>query len=872
MSLSRSQLRYGGYLPLRMALVLAGLAVVALGIWMAHSTTQEIANGRQTIVFWGVARDLGDDIYPIINQFEHIPENLDPRTGKPKYRVLFETATSPDLTSDAQRLMCAISGKVPPDVVWFDRFAIGEWASRGALEDLLPYIKAQRNDERYRVNLEEFYRWSIDETSYRPPGSGGQAGIFGVPMIVDMRLLYCNVDLLLQEGLVDPQTHQARPPRTWEELRHYANALTRYNRPGNKSSGIRRLGFAPNSGNSWLYLFAWQAGGELMNADRTKVTLDSPPVIRALRYMAEVYDDLGGLSQVDAFQQSFIAGELDPFLQGRMAMKIDGTGNLEVIADWKPNMDFLACPAPIPADRLAAGAQPVTWGGGYSLVMPSTAQNKEGGWKLIQYLTSKPVMLQLEEGRREQKQSEGKLYVPHPLANRVINEELIARYVDGNPNMPPSFKQAYAVVKAMMPHTLHRPVTPVGQLLWNEHVHAYEAGVLHTFRAAAREEMAKRMPIDQITESDVANEEMHLALANAQSTVQRRLDEAMAPLLTETRVNWTPWFWAYGIGVASLLASIPLVYRWRKREHSFRGGEVAAAMLFASPWMLGFIIFVGGPIFFSLLIAATRYSVLTPAHWVGWDNFRLIFQDKLFYKSLGNTAFMILRIPLTMAASLAMAMLLNYAIRGMSFYRTACYMPAIVPVVASSLLWMWIFNPSQGIINQVLLGLLHTAPLEWFQKALGHHLAPPLWLQDQNWSKPSLILMSLWSAGAGIIIWLAGLQSIPGQLYEAAAIDGASAWRRFWNVTVPMLSPYILFNFIVGVIGTMQIFNEAFVMTQGGPADSTLFYSYYLFRQAFQYFQMGYASALAWVLFVIVLGLTLLQLWISRKWVYYEGS
>src|SRR5205085_40194 len=149
------------------------------------------------------------------------------------------------------------------------------------------------------------------------------------------------------------------------------------------------------------------------------------------------------------------------------------------------------------------------------------------------------------------------------------------------------------------------------------------------------------------------------------------------------------------------------------------------------------------------------------------------------------------------------------------------------------------------------------------------HFYPPLWLQDEGWAKPALILMNVWQGGGGIIIWLAGLQSIPEQLYEAASIDGATGWRRFWHVTVPMLSPYILFNLIIGVIGTMRIFDEAFVMTRGGPNDATLFYAYHLFRQAFQFFRMGYASALAWILFVIILVLTLLQLWLSTKWVNY---
>ena len=232
-------------------------------------------------------------------------------------------------------------------------------------------------------------------------------------------------------------------------------------------------------------MYAWQAGGELMNADRTKVTLDSPPVVRTLRYMADVYDDLGGYAQVNAFQQSFQAGELDPFLRGDLAMKIDGSWKLDPIAEWKPNMDFIVCPAPIPADRLAAGAKPITWGGGASLVMPSTARNKEGAWRLIQYLTSKPVILELEDGRREQRESQGLLYLPGSLANRVAFDELIRRYVDGNPAMPIRFKQAFSVIRRMMPDTLCRPVTPVGQLLWNQHVRLRRGCIAYLSRRGA---------------------------------------------------------------------------------------------------------------------------------------------------------------------------------------------------------------------------------------------------------------------------------------------------------------------------------------------------------------------------------------------------
>jgi multiple sugar transport system permease protein len=218
---------------------------------------------------------------------------------------------------------------------------------------------------------------------------------------------------------------------------------------------------------------------------------------------------------------------------------------------------------------------------------------------------------------------------------------------------------------------------------------------------------------------------------------------------------------------------------------------------------------------------------------------------------------MAIGIPLGMTVSLSIAMLLNYEIKGMAVYRTFFYLPAIMPAVAASILWIWIFNPHEGILNNLLAQL---------------GISGPGWLQNQYWSKPALILMGLWGAGSGMIIWLAGLKGIPQHLYEAARLDGAGPLRCFWNVTLPMLSPYILFNLIMGLIGTFQVFTQAYVMTQGGPVDSTLFYAYALFNNAFRYLRMGYASAMAWILFGIVLALTLVQLRLSKVWVHYESG
>jgi multiple sugar transport system permease protein len=261
---------------------------------------------------------------------------------------------------------------------------------------------------------------------------------------------------------------------------------------------------------------------------------------------------------------------------------------------------------------------------------------------------------------------------------------------------------------------------------------------------------------------------------------------------------------------------------------------------------------------FSLVMSFCDFDVINPGRFVGLHNYKTFFtEDELFWKSLGNTGFMLIGVPLGMVVSLLMAMLLNTKVRGMAVWRTFFYLPAIVPMVAASILWIWIFNPDGGLINRAI---------ELFG------LTGPGWLQDRSWSKPAIIVMGLWGAGGGMIIWLAGLKGINPQLYEAADVDGANAWHKFRHITIPQLTPYIFFNLVMGTIGTFQIFGQAFIMTQGGPANSTLFYVYYLFNNAFRYGHMGYAAAMAWILFVIIFLLTLLQMKMSKRWVYYEAD
>jgi len=258
----------------------------------------------------------------------------------------------------------------------------------------------------------------------------------------------------------------------------------------------------------------------------------------------------------------------------------------------------------------------------------------------------------------------------------------------------------------------------------------------------------------------------------------------------------------------------------------------------------------------SALLSLTEWDLFGSPAWVALDNFSTMFRDPLVGISLWNTAFYtFLQVPLNLAMALAAALLLNQRIRFRAWFRTFFYLPSIVPAVASAVLWMWILNPDYGLANMVL-------------RFFG--LPGSEWLWHPASSKPSFILMSLWGTGNTMVIFLAGLQGIPQSLYEAAEIDGANWWRRFRAVTLPMLSPTILFNMVLGIIGSFQIFSGAYLMTGGGPQNSTLFSVLYLYRLGFEHFRMGYASSVAWVLFAVIMIFTAIQLRLSRTWVYYE--
>jgi multiple sugar transport system permease protein len=287
--------------------------------------------------------------------------------------------------------------------------------------------------------------------------------------------------------------------------------------------------------------------------------------------------------------------------------------------------------------------------------------------------------------------------------------------------------------------------------------------------------------------------------------------------------------------------------------------EELAFYLFASPWLIGFALWTAAPMLGSLGLSFTRYDVVTPPELIGFENYvKMLAGDPLVWQSLKVTTFYVLgAVPLQVIGSLLLALLMNQRVPAIAGFRTIYYMPSVIAGVPVALLWMWIFNPEFGIVNNLLDDL---------------GISGPQWLFSESWVIPAFVIMSVWNIGAPMVVYLAGLQGIPRHLYEAAEIDGAGPWAKLLNVTLPMISPIVFFNAVMQIISSFQIFTPAYVMTKGGPANASLFIGLYLYNNAFRQFQMGYAAALAWLVFVIILALTLLVIRTSPYWVYYEGG
>jgi multiple sugar transport system permease protein len=914
------------------------IAVLAAWAWYPRSHVDESGERVTELVYWSSGANIEEDKL-VIAEFER---------RHPRYRVELGSATVKNLTGDPTRFLLGVAGGVPPDVIFFDRFAVVEWARRGAFTDLTPFLERDR-DKPDAIHPDNFFAPIWNEAVY-------EDRVYAIANSTDTRALYYNQDALIRAGLVyaedDPDVSRGnqvagapRPPRTWEELcqkrlhalgnvlsgstirltswqrrpavnesldenspldlfRTGARAgdvvaliadesvfrariasidsadtftldLVRDQAPGLKrvppafaercevkvfdqDSYVNRLtrfdpdtgelataGFIPLFENSWLYMYGWLNGAWFMDESGTTVRLDSREVVEALQFMQDMYDALGGYEAATVFQAGALSGPINPFLAGKVAMFIATDGFLKTITAFTPDLKFGVVPAPIPEARRAAGYPSYGWLGGWSYGIPATSGNKEGAWALVTWMSSLEAMQLKTEYRASVARATGQVFFPYLQHDRRMMVWVTKEFVENNPQISREVREAFDVFVKLLPTSKHRPITPVGQKLWSEHARATEAAISHV-----------KHPYD--------------ALSYGNRQAQIALDQALHPPEGKP-IPWIFLLVLYGVGVIAMFGALAFVQHRKVRASGKSSWRWLEGYACASPWLLGFIVFGGGPILFSVIISFCRYDVLNPAQFIGWTNYvnllgrhvdevlqAEVWNDPIFWKSLANTGFMIIGVPLGIIGGLALALLLNANVRGMRVYRTLYYLPAIVPAVATFILWLWVFDPSRGLINLALRAAGFT------------HL--PAWLQNPDWAKPSLILMGLWGLGSGMIIWLAGLKDIPESMYESASIDGATRWQRFLHITIPLLTPYIFFHLIMGMIGVFQIFEAAYIMTEGGPADSTMFYAYKLFNEAFRFLNMGVASAMAWLLFIVVLAITLFQLWLGKRWVHYGGE
>ncbi|MEI7634050.1 MAG: extracellular solute-binding protein [bacterium] len=783
---------------------------------LAAGVARAAEPGPVTLQLWGMPeQDLFTGFAELLKEYER---------EHPEIRI--ERGTPGGQTElDPQKLMTAFVAGSPPDLVRMDRFRLAGWASRGVflpLDDLF---------ERDKIGRADFYPACLDECV-------NNGKVYGLPWNTDARALWANMAVLRQFGY-------SEPPKDWDELRAMGAKMT-VRKPNGQ---IQTVGFVPLIGNSWLYMYGWLNGGQFTSADQRRITLTDARIVEALTWMAQVYKDIGGIKSVADFMASSQGeGIAEPFISGKIAMKIDGNWALDYVAKYAPDMDIRVTPPPP-----AKGNPGISWSGGFCWSIPANARHQEEAWALAKFLASKEGWLRAgvlqahaNERRARAQNLKSAYFIPQLSCSKTVNQAQIGQFAGA---LPAHIREAFIVNVNILDICKFRPVLPVGEQMWDEQCRA----------------------VDQTLTLD---ESPAKALADAQRRVQAELDKYYAPPVGTPYSIGAAFFTILGVVLAAGLAAWAAAaarWRWTPRVRS----EAAAGLVFALPWLAGFLIFLLGPMLASLLMAFSEYNALAPARWVGLHNFRnmigfapnadgqMAATDPLFYKSLKNT-FMVtaIGVPLGIVVSLGLALLVNREVRGARIYRTLFYLPVIVPTVATAILWMWLLNNETGLSGAFLspvLRLFGRDPIAWFA--------------DPFYSRIAIVLMVTWGAGSSMVIWLAGLKNISATYYEAAAIDGAGKIAQFFLITLPLLTPYLFFNLIMGVIGWLQIFTQAYVLTvppSYGPDDSLLFYVFYLFVQGFQYFKMGYACAMAWVLFVIVALLTLLQFKLAPRWVHYD--
>jgi len=703
-------------------------------------------------------------------------------------------------TSVERKVDAMIAGRVAPDILYIKFDEVAYHFKGETMLDLMPFIS---NDE--ELNLDDYYPQML-----KPFTRSGR--LYTLPCFYTPFIVYYNKDLFDKYGVPYPPTDGNWD---WNDYRERAIKLT-HDTDGDGKIDEFGLYFA-----WWQHgveTFIRQNGGSILSEDGQKLVMGDPRTVEALQFLYDLkFKDKVAPSVMTAPGQN----PTRLFRQGKVAMY--GPWGVFSVPDFRKikNFDWDVAPLPKgPNGKRAGVVFP------YAYAISTQSKHPEEAYRLIRFLTA---------GEGAEILAKFSLFIP---CRRSIAESDLFKDPTTKPENDDALLDDVTKGYAYLPAS--------ATTRWKDVY--YEI-----------------------------NKEFNNLLNDARHTPEqscRIIDNIGNRILAEagevqTKIPFFHWLrLPAAIGVVALVFLI-ITRRKLTRKAVALGPlgrkEERWGYVLISPWILGFVCLTAGPILFSAVLSLCKWqslSSLRTAQFVGLRNYGALLsgRDHLFYRSLQVTAyFTVLSVPLGVCGSLALALLMNVRARGIHLFRTVYYMPAVLPIVAVTVLWWYLFNPNSGLVNH-LLGVIGIAKT-------------PNWLNSPYWSVPLLVTMSLWAVGGNMIIYLAGLQGIPTSLYEAAEIDGAGAWRKFRHVTLPMITPVLFFNIVMGMIGSFQVFSQAYVMYSGGggPNDSALFYVLYLYRKAFEEFQLGYGCAMAWILFILIFLFTLLIVKSSPIWVHYEG-
>lgn len=711
-----------------------------------------------------------------------------------------------------QKLLVEQAAGLAPDVI-FCGGNYAEFATRGILADLKPYLQKDSS-----VNLSEYYPqlikfFTIDNKLYALPRD-----------IAPMGLVYYNKKLFDQAGIPYPDgswswDYVPHPERGNQDFLTVAQKLSKLK----SNDGKQIFGYGAGVTVWTLNNFVYSSGTDFVDDifNPTKLNYNDPRIIKAMQLTSDMMYKYN-VSPSSTELQAAAVGTHELFAQGHIGMYVTGIWEVPRFRDEIKDFDWDIAWFP----KGPTGIRGVATGwSGYGIT--SATKHPQEAWEFLKYIAGAKGLTYL-----------AKTGLAQPAIARIADSPL---WIDGK--RPQNRRLTVEEVPYVHSDVLSSKwpeinaiINPKLELVWNNTMTADKA-------------VASFMPV-----------------------AQQKLDQLNHPKVYPI-LNWGSGLIFMLMVVAGLVAWV-----WQGARQDIKSGrklgnkaEIKTGYLFISPWLIGVSIFLLAPMLVSMLLAFSSWDMISTAKWVGLDNFAEMGKDDRFWQSLKVTGiYTLFSVPIGIIGSLLLALLLNTKIKGQPLFRTLYYIPAISSAVAASLIWLRIFNPESGLLNY-LVSTLHLTPLF---HALG--LTDPAknyvnWLGSEKTALASLIMMSIWGIGGGMVIFLAGLQGIPQSYYDAAEVDGANVWQKFRHVTLPLLTPTIFFNLVMGVIGSFQVFTQGFVMTAGGPNNATLFYVLYLYQNAFQFLKMGYASALAWVLFVIILYCTVLQLKMS-KWVHYEGA